>query len=202
MEVISSVPGELGISNANTPPLVSCVCRVQTGPVIDMPVPASYNDITQDAQLRDFIGWVWYERELWVPRRWLSDEGLRVVLRLGSAHYYSVVVSILQSLYIMTPFIHHHSEFLLAKLSHSLRKLSDDMEIVTLAQESVLFNFPVYVHNDNKVDVNFECYRRKEQNRIECLYCRHAFFHPTKVAEDADNISLGLTAPGFKPTTF
>nr|XP_023688726.1 beta-glucuronidase [Paramormyrops kingsleyae] len=63
----------------------------QTGPVIDMPVPASFNDITQDAQLRDFIGWVWYERELWVPRRWLSDEGLRVVLRLGSVHYYSVV---------------------------------------------------------------------------------------------------------------
>uniref|UniRef100_A0A8C2Z1L2 Beta-glucuronidase n=1 Tax=Cyclopterus lumpus TaxID=8103 RepID=A0A8C2Z1L2_CYCLU len=35
----------------------------ETGPVIDMPVPASYNDITQDPTLRDFIGWVWYERE-------------------------------------------------------------------------------------------------------------------------------------------
>uniref|UniRef100_A0A8C9QWH2 Beta-glucuronidase n=1 Tax=Scleropages formosus TaxID=113540 RepID=A0A8C9QWH2_SCLFO len=63
----------------------------ETGPVIDMPVPASFNDITQEAQLRDFIGWVWYDRELWVPGRWLSDEGLRIVLRVGSAHYYSIV---------------------------------------------------------------------------------------------------------------
>ncbi|KAM4546861.1 beta-glucuronidase [Fundulus diaphanus] len=62
----------------------------ETGPVIDMPVPASYNDITQDPTLRDFIGWVWYEREVTVPVRWITD-GQRVVLRVGSAHYYSVV---------------------------------------------------------------------------------------------------------------
>lgn len=58
-----------------------------------MPVPASYNDITQDPTLRDFIGWVWYEREVVVPTRWIADEGTRVVLRVGSAHYYSIVVS-------------------------------------------------------------------------------------------------------------
>lgn len=62
-----------------------------TGPVIDMPVPASYNDISQDSTLRNFIGWVWYEREVVVPARWVTDEGTRVVLRVGSAHYYSVV---------------------------------------------------------------------------------------------------------------
>lgn len=60
-----------------------------------MPVPASYNDITQDPTLRDFIGWVWYEREVFVPARWISDEGTRVVLRVGSAHYYSIVVGIM-----------------------------------------------------------------------------------------------------------
>ncbi|GLD46312.1 beta-glucuronidase, partial [Lates japonicus] len=63
----------------------------ETGPVIDMPVPASYNDITQDPSLRDFTGWVWYEREVVVPTRWVADEGTRVVLRVGSAHYYSIV---------------------------------------------------------------------------------------------------------------
>lgn len=62
-----------------------------------MPVPASYNDITQDAALRDFVGWVWYEREVLVPARWIADEGTRVVLRVGSAHYYSIVVSIMTS---------------------------------------------------------------------------------------------------------
>jgi beta-glucuronidase len=25
-----------------------------------MPVPASYNDLVQDAAMRDHIGWVWY----------------------------------------------------------------------------------------------------------------------------------------------
>ncbi|KAM4620565.1 beta-glucuronidase isoform 1-T1 [Polymixia lowei] len=63
----------------------------ETGPVIDMPVPASYNDITQDPRLRDFIGWVWYDREVVVPARWVANEGTRIVLRVGSAHYYSVV---------------------------------------------------------------------------------------------------------------
>nr|XP_020505633.1 beta-glucuronidase [Labrus bergylta] len=62
----------------------------ESGPVIDMPVPASYNDITQDPALRDFIGWVWYEREVVVPARWIADKGTRIVLRVGSAHYYSV----------------------------------------------------------------------------------------------------------------
>uniref|UniRef100_A0A8C2A5U9 Beta-glucuronidase n=1 Tax=Cyprinus carpio TaxID=7962 RepID=A0A8C2A5U9_CYPCA len=63
----------------------------ETGPVIDMPVPSSYNDITQDAQIRDFIGWVWYEKDVWVPARWIQDRGTRIVLRVGSAHYYSVL---------------------------------------------------------------------------------------------------------------
>ncbi|XP_051903357.1 beta-glucuronidase [Hippocampus zosterae] len=63
----------------------------ETGPVIDMAVPASFNDMTQDPTLRDFIGWVWYEREVVLPSRWVTDEGTRVVLRVGSAHYYSVV---------------------------------------------------------------------------------------------------------------
>ncbi|XP_056911186.1 beta-glucuronidase [Takifugu flavidus] len=63
----------------------------ESGPVVDMPVPASYNDITQDSSLRDFIGWVWYEREVLVPARWVAGDGTRLVLRVGSAHYRSVV---------------------------------------------------------------------------------------------------------------
>ena len=29
------------------------------GETLDMAVPSSYNDITQDESLRDFMGWVW-----------------------------------------------------------------------------------------------------------------------------------------------
>ncbi|XP_027522619.1 beta-glucuronidase [Corapipo altera] len=64
----------------------------QTGPVIDMPVPASFNDMTQDPSLENYIGWVWYEKEVLLPARWLQDSpSTRVVLRFGSAHYYSIV---------------------------------------------------------------------------------------------------------------
>uniref|UniRef100_A0A8C5IZM7 Glucuronidase beta n=1 Tax=Junco hyemalis TaxID=40217 RepID=A0A8C5IZM7_JUNHY len=65
----------------------------QSGPVIDMPVPASFNDITQDPSLENYIGWVWYEKEVLLPLRWLRGQPApRVVLRFGSAHYYSIVV--------------------------------------------------------------------------------------------------------------
>ncbi|XP_028938290.1 beta-glucuronidase [Ornithorhynchus anatinus] len=63
----------------------------ELGQVLDMPVPASFNDIGQDPQLRGFIGWVWYEREVLLPQRWAQDPGTRVVLRVGSAHYYAIV---------------------------------------------------------------------------------------------------------------
>uniref|UniRef100_A0A8C7ETL4 Beta-glucuronidase n=1 Tax=Neovison vison TaxID=452646 RepID=A0A8C7ETL4_NEOVI len=56
-----------------------------------MPVPSSFNDVGQDRQLRSFVGWVWYEREVTLPQRWTQDLGTRVVLRIGSAHYYAIV---------------------------------------------------------------------------------------------------------------
>ena len=55
-----------------------------------MPVPSSYNDITTDKSLRDFTGWVWYDREVYV-RPDMANQ--RVVLRIDSAHYYTMVVS-------------------------------------------------------------------------------------------------------------
>ncbi|XP_074045412.1 beta-glucuronidase isoform X2 [Macrotis lagotis] len=56
-----------------------------------MPVPASFNDVGQDHQLHNFIGWVWYERQVMVPQRWAQDPGTRVMLRISSAHYYAIV---------------------------------------------------------------------------------------------------------------
>jgi beta-glucuronidase len=47
-----------------------------------MPVPASWNDLTQDAELRDHAGAVWYQREVWVPRGWEDDA---IELRIGAA---------------------------------------------------------------------------------------------------------------------
>ncbi|XP_055993627.1 beta-glucuronidase isoform X2 [Sorex fumeus] len=63
----------------------------KSGPTLDMPVPSSFNDVGQDIRLRGFVGWVWYEREVILPQRWTQDLGTRVVLRIGSAHYYAIV---------------------------------------------------------------------------------------------------------------
>ena len=46
-----------------------------------MPVPASYNDITQNSEIRDHIGDVWYETQVIIPKSWSSQ---RIVLRFGS----------------------------------------------------------------------------------------------------------------------
>ena len=44
-----------------------------------MPVPASYNDITEDEQLREHYGWVFYQRNVSVPAIYRSQ---RVMLRM------------------------------------------------------------------------------------------------------------------------
>lgn len=62
-----------------------------TGSVIDMPVPSSYNDITTDAQIRDHSGWVWYQQSFFTPASWNLTHLANVWLRVGSAHYYAMV---------------------------------------------------------------------------------------------------------------
>nr|BBH92353.1 beta-glucuronidase [Thermogemmatispora argillosa] len=46
-----------------------------------MPVPASYNELGEEAAYREHVGRVWYERELIIPRRLLTQ---RLVLRFGA----------------------------------------------------------------------------------------------------------------------
>ena len=54
---------------------------------IDMPVPASYNDITTDKELRDHVGWVWYETDAVIPRAWTKDQRIVIhVIREASFH--------------------------------------------------------------------------------------------------------------------
>ncbi|CAH3193309.1 unnamed protein product [Porites evermanni] len=62
----------------------------QSGEVIPMPVPSSFNDITEDRSLRDFVGWVWYEKEVYVPRSW-ENNTTRVVLRFEATNYHTIV---------------------------------------------------------------------------------------------------------------
>ena len=56
-----------------------------TGPLpkgLECPVPASYNDIFADREIRDHVGWVYYQREVIVPRGWSRE---RYLVRAESA---------------------------------------------------------------------------------------------------------------------
>ncbi len=56
-----------------------------------MPVPSSYQDLTNERERRDYFGWVWYDREFYVSPHWtLADK--RVFLRFSSVNYYAMVV--------------------------------------------------------------------------------------------------------------
>ncbi|MCL2320844.1 MAG: beta-glucuronidase [Oscillospiraceae bacterium] len=55
---------------------------------IVMPVPASYNDITTDASIRDHIGNVWYERTFFVPDSWRDK---LLMIRVGSAAHHAIL---------------------------------------------------------------------------------------------------------------
>ncbi|QKJ18257.1 beta-glucuronidase [Microbacterium hominis] len=55
---------------------------------VEMPVPASYNDVLADQRVHDHVGWVWYQRTVFVPRGW---DGARIVLRVEAATHEGVV---------------------------------------------------------------------------------------------------------------
>lgn len=55
---------------------------------ISMAVPASYNDIAITRELRNHVGWIWYERDFTIPKYMLDQ---RIVIRFGSATHYAKV---------------------------------------------------------------------------------------------------------------
>jgi hypothetical protein len=63
-----------------------------------MPVPASYNDITEDKAVRDHVGVAWYDRTFYVPQTWNSTH-TKVWLRFGGVHYAADVVCLFLSTY-------------------------------------------------------------------------------------------------------
>jgi beta-glucuronidase len=54
----------------------------------EVPVPASYNDLFAEAEVRDHVGEAWYQVLMRVPERWGSE---RIVLRFDAATHRAVV---------------------------------------------------------------------------------------------------------------
>jgi beta-glucuronidase len=55
---------------------------------LEVPVPASYNDVFAAADARNHVGDVWYQKVVRIPKRW---HGERIVLRFDSATHSAVV---------------------------------------------------------------------------------------------------------------
>lgn len=55
---------------------------------LDIAVPASYNDIFTDISIREHVGWVWYQREVRVPKGWSNE---RVNVRIDAATHEGIV---------------------------------------------------------------------------------------------------------------
>jgi beta-glucuronidase len=54
----------------------------------EAPVPSSYNDVFVDAEIRDHVGVVWYQRSVIAPRSW---SGRRIVLRFDAVTHAGTV---------------------------------------------------------------------------------------------------------------
>lgn len=57
---------------------------------VNMPVPASYNDLTEELNIREHYGWVFYQKSLTISRV-LMECGQRIVLRFGAVTHKSRV---------------------------------------------------------------------------------------------------------------
>ena len=55
---------------------------------LDIAVPASYNDLFTDIAIREHVGWVWYQKEVRVPKGWSED---CVFVRVDSATHEGIV---------------------------------------------------------------------------------------------------------------
>jgi beta-glucuronidase len=49
---------------------------------LEAAVPSSYNDLYTDSEIRDHVGWVYYQRQVRVPRGWAGE---RILIRFDAA---------------------------------------------------------------------------------------------------------------------
>lgn len=67
-----------------------------------MPVPSSFNDITQDPAIRDHVGWYWYKTDFYLHESFYNAAISDIYIHFGSVQYHCEV-------YINDQFIGRHS---------------------------------------------------------------------------------------------
>lgn len=111
---------------------------------INMAVPASYNDIGVTKEIRNHVGWVWYERECIVPH-YLQEE--RIVLRFGSATHQAKV-------YVNGQLVVENKGGFLPFETEINNHLTEGKNIVTVAVNNIVdeTTLPVGIYTEDNVD--------------------------------------------------
>lgn len=138
-----------------------------------MPVPSSFNDITQNKTIRDYLGWVWYGTSFFVPQRW--NIGHRVVLWFGSAHYIAYVylngVSVLNHTGGHLPFEADVTKFLKYSDVNILSvALNNTLSQDTIPQGSKTFKAEPYPPGFYSQSTNFDFFNYAGIHRSVILY--------------------------------
>ena len=55
---------------------------------LDIAVPSSYNDLFSDVNIREHVGWVWYQRTTFIPQSW---DGRKMFVRADSATHEGII---------------------------------------------------------------------------------------------------------------
>ncbi|MGL5123146.1 MAG: beta-glucuronidase [Fusobacteriaceae bacterium] len=109
------------------------------GKIHNLPVPSSFNDLIEDIEVREHVGWVWYEKEFEIPNFLFKDE--RIVLRFGSATHKAVVflngVEIIQNKGGFLPFEIELKKELLKDKNRLTVAINNELDLTTLPVGSV-----------------------------------------------------------------
>ena len=110
---------------------------------LNMAVPASYNDIGVSGEIRNHVGWVWYEREFTIPT-YLTNQ--RIMLRFGSVTHMAKV-------YVNGVLVAEHKGGFLPFEAESNRYLSGGKNRITVAANNIVdeTTLPVGIYKEEEV---------------------------------------------------
>lgn len=110
---------------------------------LNMAVPASYNDIGVSGEIRNHVGWVWYEREFTIPA-YLTNQ--RIMLRFGSVTHKAKV-------YVNGVLVTEHNGGFLPFEAELNRYLTGGKNRITVAANNIVdeSTLPVGIYKEEEV---------------------------------------------------
>lgn len=103
--------------------------RLET--TLDVAVPASYNELFVEKEIREHVGWVWYQREIVIPRGFAGD---RIFIRVDAATHEGVVFLNGQEL------VRHVGGYMPFEVEISHLVTAGSSHLLTIAVSNVLTN--------------------------------------------------------------